>query len=282
MLGSHPVLVDFRESVLDEADLVSHGGASQVSRQVESNPALRRLVGRLSAPRSRVSPTSQVLAMLRRRAGPSRVLIIGGGTAGDEVRELYEADDLETVAFDIYRSSLTQFVADGHSIPIVSGTLDAVLILAVLEHVVDPYRVVAEIFRVLRPEGIVLSVMPFMQQVHESAYDFVRLTERGHRWLFRRFDEVHSGVIAGPGVTLAWSIDHFTRALTRSRTIGRAVGLAFFWLPWLERFMSPSFALDGASCLYFIGIRSEESLDMKSLVRGYRGAQGRGRSARTE
>jgi len=56
---------------------------------------------------------------------------------------------------------------------------DAVWIQAVLEHVLDPVRVVAEIHRVLRPGGLVYSEIPFMQEVHEGAYDFTRFRLSG-------------------------------------------------------------------------------------------------------
>ncbi len=273
ILGSHPVLVDFDDSVLDREGVFGSGGTSLVSRSIEARPRLRRLVGLLGSGPRRGSVTSRVLARLRQGRKRIRVLVVGGATAGDEVRELYEAADIETVGFDVYHSPLTQFVADAHAMPLADATFDGVWIQAVLEHVVDPHRVVGEIHRVLRPGGVVLSVMPFMQQVHEGAYDFVRLTERGHRWLFRWFEEVESGVVAGPGTALSWSIDRFVRSLTRSRTLGRATGLAFGWLAWLEGLMAPGQVSDAASCLYFVGARAEQPLGVKALVRGYRGAQ---------
>ncbi len=51
----------------------------------------------------------------------------------------------------------------------------------------EPERVVSEIARVLKPAGMVYSEIPFMQQVHEGAYDFTRFTDSGQRWLFRQF-----------------------------------------------------------------------------------------------
>ena len=68
-----------------------------------------------------------------------------------------------------------------------------------LEHVLEPELVVAEIHRVLMPDGLVYAGTPFMQQVHEGPYDFMRFTESGHRWLFRRFERLASGATGGPG-----------------------------------------------------------------------------------
>ena len=37
--------------------------------------------------------------------------------------------------------------------------------------------------------GIVYAETPFMQQVHEGAYDFTRYTVLGHRYLFKKFKQ---------------------------------------------------------------------------------------------
>jgi ubiquinone/menaquinone biosynthesis C-methylase UbiE len=67
-------------------------------------------------------------------------------------------------------------VADGHQLPIADGSVDGVWIQAVLEHVLDPSIVVQEIHRVLTPGGVVYAETPFMQPVHEGAYDFTRFS----------------------------------------------------------------------------------------------------------
>jgi hypothetical protein len=82
-----------------------------------------------------------------------------------------------------------------------------------LEHVLDPSAVVAEIHRVLKPDGYVYAETPFMQQVHERAYDFSRFTRSGHRWLFRQFDEIDAGPITGPATAFLWSMRYLLRAL---------------------------------------------------------------------
>lgn len=275
-VGGQPVLVDFPDSVLDAADFLATAGASPVPRSRATAPLLASIVGRAGNPVPADNVSARTLARLRRESPRPRVLVVGGGTATPGIRELYDAPDVETVGFDVYASPLTRFVADAHVIPLAGGSCDGVWIQAVLEHVVDPYRVVAEVHRVLRPGGLVLSEMPFIQQVHEGAYDFMRLSERGHRWLFRRFAEVESGIVAGPGVALSWSLDHFARALTRSRLAGRVVGLGFTWLGWMDGLLGEAQARDAASAFYFVGARSETALHVKELVAGYRGAQRRG------
>ena len=212
--------------------------------------------------------------------GPSPlVLVVGGGTVGNGVEAIYSDRRIRVVAFDIYFSPLTQFVADAHRIPLATESVDAVVIQAVLEHVLHPDQVVSEIRRVLRPDGLVYAETPFLQQVHAGAYDFVRYTSSGHRFLFRAFEEIASGPVAGPGTQLLWSVDHVVRGLLRSELAGKLARALFFWLRYLDRLIPTAFALDNASAYYFLGRRADRELTSREIVTYYRGAQRPGTQA---
>ena len=145
-----------------------------------------------------------------------RVLVVGRATAGIGFQALLEDPDVECVETDVTFSDRTQIICDAHDLPFADSTFDAVVCQAVLEHVLDPIRVVSEIHRVLVDGGLVYSEIPFMQQVHGGKYDFTRFTLLGHRRLYRCFDEVRSGAQGGPGMALAWSLWYFMRALAPS------------------------------------------------------------------
>lgn len=272
-VGGQPVLVDFEDSVLELESLMRAGGASAVERRSTRNLLLARLRRWTSGNPVSARFAADVLQRLGARTPRARVLVIGGGTIGIGAELLYETREIDLLAFDLYASPHTHAVADAHRIPLPDASVEAVWAQAVLEHVLDPARVVAEIHRVLRPQGLVYSEIPFLQQVHEGPYDFTRFTETGQRWLFRRFERLDSGPVAGPGVSLEWAIDHFVRGLTRSRTLGRALGIASSGLALLERWMGPGQCSDGASCLFFYGRRAERALSPREVVRSYRGAQ---------
>src|SRR5690606_20509079 len=93
------------------------------------------------------------------------LLMVGAGTMGIGTKQLYDDETILQIAFDVYPSLLTQFAADAHSIPLEDESVDAVCIQAVIEHVLEPERVIAEILRVLKPDGVVYAETPFMQQV---------------------------------------------------------------------------------------------------------------------
>lgn len=276
MVEHTPVFVDFERSVLEPGDVGGGPDAGPASNQGSRRWSIDRLppgVRSLWKPRNSVAAKNveQLLTMLPE---PSPlVLVVGGGTIGNGVEAIYTDRRLRVVAFDIVRSRMTQFVADAHQIPLADESVDAVVIQAVLEHVLDPDRVVDEIERVLRPNAVVYAETPFLQQVHAGAYDFVRYTSSGHRYLFRAFEEIASGPIAGPGTQLLWSVDHLVRGLLRSELAGKVARGLFFWLRYLDRLVPASFAMDNASAYYFLGRRADRELTPHEIVEYYRGAQ---------
>jgi SAM-dependent methyltransferase len=67
---------------------------------------------------------------------------------------------------------------DGHRLPFADGSADWVLLVAVLEHVEFPERVLAETMRVLKPDGRVYVAVPFLQMEHAKE-DYWRWTVQG-------------------------------------------------------------------------------------------------------
>ncbi len=270
-----PVLLDSDDSIIDVDSILASAGASPVARGYGG-----RIVGliarRLAQPRNRVAErivvrlAADLLAETKERVRPL-VLVIGGGTVGNGVGSLYADPRLDILAFDVYASDHVQFLADGHRVPLKDGTVDGVMIQAVLEHVLEPQRVVAEIHRVLRPRGLVYANTPFMQHVHEGAYDFTRFTESGHRYLFRNFVARDSGASSGLGTQLLWAIVYFARGI--HFRAGQAARVLFFWLPRLDRILDPRTTIDGACGVFFYGHASTDILGPKEMVSYYSGAQ---------
>lgn len=96
---------------------------------------------------------------------------------------------------DIDSNAEVDLFCDAHELPFVERVFHGVIITAVLEHVLYPERVVNEIHRVLVDGGAIYSEIPFMQQVHEGAYDFTRYTLSGHRLLMNQFQELSNCLV---------------------------------------------------------------------------------------
>ena len=269
-VGGQPVLVDFDRSLLDREAVLRQSGASLIQRG--SDGRARALAARLSGGRNVVAERRAREIVNASGSRPLQILVVGGGTIGSGAEPLYESTTISIIGFDIYASPVTSFVADAHAIPLRDGSVDGVWIQAVLEHVLGPAAVVAEIYRVLKPGGWVYAETPFMQHVHEGPYDFTRFTHSGHRWLFREFEEIDSGAALGAGTQLLWAIEHFVRALFRSRAAGKAARLATFWLRWFDRLAGSPETLDAASSLYLYGRKTAGALEPSSMPAYYRGA----------
>jgi SAM-dependent methyltransferase len=212
--------------------------------------------------------------LLQARHAQPRVLVIGSGTRGSGTEALWDNAAINKTGIDIYPSASTDYVADAHYLPFVDGAFDGVWIQAVLEHVVDPVLVVQQIHRVLAKGGIVYAETPFMQQVHEGAYDFQRFSVLGHRYLFRWFDAVDMGGTRGAGVVLAWSVRYLVWALTRSKTAAAIAAKPFAMLAGLlDRWSDPRAMWDSSSAVYFLGSRAEQPMRQSELPKGYRGLQ---------
>ncbi len=268
------MLVDFERSILERGAVEAVPGA-----RLAPGARRRRLISRAPArvrawwmPRNTVAARN-VETLMSRLTGPSPlVLVIGGAEIGNGTDALYSGAPA-VIGFDIYGTALTHFIADAHQIPFRSGAVDAVVVQAVLEHVLDPERVVREIHRVLKPGGLVYAETPFLQQVHAGPYDFTRYTASGHRWLFRAFEEITAGPVAGPGTQMLWSVDHLTRGLLRSGLAGRLARAVFLWLRRLDRLVPAPYASDGASACFFLGVRAERELTPREIRQYYPGAQ---------
>ncbi|XIA66473.1 class I SAM-dependent methyltransferase [Bradyrhizobium sp. TZ2] len=254
------MLIDFAASVFDRGMYAAKSG-SVLQRDVSRRSIGSRL-HRFTFGGNPVAASNSMkfIELLKRESRRPVVLVVGGGTIGSGADELYRDGSIEVVGTDVYASPHTVLVADAHRLPFEDGVFDGVWVQAVLEHVLEPATVVAELHRVLRVEGLVYAETPFMQQVHERAYDFSRFTQSGHRWLFKKFSEISAGPVGGAGVALVWSIRYFSRALGAGDKLSRLIVLPFFWIRFLDAFSRGRAAADAASGFFFLGRKAEHAI----------------------
>lgn len=258
-----PVLINFADSIFSADEYRDEAPNSKL----QTGTAIGRLIARITYGTGKVAQQNIMTFHRLLTAKPGRrLLVIGGGSIGAGAEILYDDPEIDLTGTDIFATRNTSLVCDGHNLPFRDASFDGVLIQAVIEHVLDPHRVVGEIHRVLRDDGLVLAETPFIQQVHMGAYDFTRFTFSGHRWLFRRFDEVEAGPTIGPGVALIWSIAQMARAVGLGSRGSALVTLPWFWLRFLDRFMPRGEALDGASGVYFLGRKSTSALSPHDML----------------
>jgi SAM-dependent methyltransferase len=95
--------------------------------------------------------------------------------------------------------------ADAKSLPIDSSTVDVVLCNQVIEHDPEPDKIILEISRVLKNNGILILSAPQMARLHGEPKDYYRFTKWGLKYLLEKNGfiidriESHGGIFRALG-----------------------------------------------------------------------------------
>jgi SAM-dependent methyltransferase len=171
----------------------------------------------------------------------SRVLDLAGNKIQKRGQFDIEQYDLQVLYSNLSTAKHPDVQADASYISFADNSFDAVVCSELLEHVPDPYPVLREMYRVLRPGGTLLICVPFLYQIHGDPYDFGRYTD--YYWLVNLekigCKDIHiqkQGLFGSVlvGFLLAWLYDrHQKRPLRFYRTVqsfvARAKRLAIRW-----------------------------------------------------
>jgi len=115
------------------------------------------------------------------------------------------------VNFEIVSYESTDVRGVGEVLPFRDGAFDAVISIAVLEHVKDPFMCAKEIARVLRPGGRLVCCVPFLQPLHGYPHHYYNMTSQGLRNLFDAYLEIDR--IAVPESILPiWSLSWIVKS----------------------------------------------------------------------
>ncbi|WP_315786845.1 methyltransferase domain-containing protein [Fischerella sp. JS2] len=277
IINGTPILINETSSVFSINDFVNHNH-SHLNPKSKLERLLINLIPGINLNITTKTNYQKFIELLLEQNQNPQVLVIGGSVVGKGMEPLLSVPEIELIETDVAFGSRISVICDAHNLPFEADSFDGVVVQAVLEHVVDPNRCVEEIYRVLKPHGLVYSETPFMQQVHLGKYDFTRFTHLGHRRLFRKFVEIDSGAVCGPGMALAWSYQYFLLSFV-SRPLTRALVKAFaritlFWLKYFDYYLiNQPGTFDSASGYYFLGMKSEQILSDKELITLYKGTQ---------
>lgn len=128
------------------------------------------------------------------------VLDLGGGTTA-EYHNLIKGN-FTTTSLNIDVDAKPDIVADLEKpLSIPDNEYDGAILMNVIEHVFNYHQLLSETFRVLKKDGSVLIVVPFMFPIHPSPNDYHRFTDQALKKLLENigFSSIKVTPIA-PGI----------------------------------------------------------------------------------
>ena len=137
------------------------------------------------------------------------VIDVGGGqfvkTATERRLPFTEWTVVEPLAGllpDIDRPEVHLVVADGQHLPMADATYDTALSIQVLEHVFEPIRMLDELYRVVRPGGVVVVMVPQTANIHLAPHHYQNFTRY---WLEVAAERLGAEVVEQHVLGGAWS-----------------------------------------------------------------------------
>lgn len=112
------------------------------------------------------------------------VIDFGAGTARH--RPMISTFGKTYTALDLQAGPGIDIVGDVLAAPIPDASYDTLVSIHVIEHVREPWTMIDEVARILRPGGTAIVMAPFMYPFHADPHDYFRFSELGLRSLFER------------------------------------------------------------------------------------------------
>jgi SAM-dependent methyltransferase len=151
----------------------------------------------------------------------------------------------KVVCVDILDVPGVDLVADAQDLHMVDNdSVDFVATVSTLEHVRHPDKAVAEIYRILKPGGLMYVSIPFVFAFHGDPDDFYRFSHHGIRILCENFEIIDSGFNRGPASTMCDLLVRFSAILfsfnsVRLYDLNRTLfSWLLFWLKYLDFYIA--------------------------------------------
>jgi len=181
--------------------------------------------------------------------GRFRILDIGCGHGAWEAGLRVYAS--EYVGVDIRAGSNVSIVANAESLPVADGSFDAVICIMTLEHVRDYRKAIAEMYRVLKPNGLMVLATHGTWTIHGEPNDFWRWTPHGLKEMLSTFTSCRVEQVGGSLANLIMLCNLYLRRCQESQN----------FLRWT---LAPIIALNNA-----IGLLFSRSASLATLAAVY-------------
>lgn len=277
VINGIPCLINEKNSVFSFDDFINQ--KDLFFKTYANHPVkriIRRMIPRIDKNYKTKTNHKRIAKSILEHIQNPRILVLGGSRLSEGMESIVSIPGMTFIETDVSFGPRTILICDAHDIPFENESFDWVIVQAVLEHVADPVRCVDEIYRVLKPEGLIYAETPFMQQVHGREFDFTRYTFLGHRRILRQFNEIESGIVCGPGMALAWAYKYFLLSFFKSKALRKLANaftdLTSFYLKYFDRYLiNNDSAYDAASGFFFLGKKTGFVISDKEIIKKYKG-----------
>lgn len=119
--------------------------------------------------------------------GGRGLYFVDGKPRGGSYLRFLKFKEAKILRLDIDEKTKPDFKIDleREKLPFEDNSINAVLAFNLLEHIFNYQFLIKEIFRVLKPEGVLLGSVPFLLRIHPDPKDFFRYTREALEKIFK-------------------------------------------------------------------------------------------------
>lgn len=127
-------------------------------------------------------------------------------------------------------------------LPIGSNCIDNIVCFEVLEHLPEPYLLISESFRILKPNGKIILSTPFQWREHEQPWDYYRYTRYGLEYLLTKAGFRNICITAKSGFWVMWALKlnyHLTLLIRGPKLMRKIIRLCLLPIWWSGQTFAP-------------------------------------------
>ncbi len=212
----------------------------------------RRFVSAIYATHNDSSQIRDALTRILSRLKPGDV----GLNVGAGFTKLHPA----ILNLDIVTGTAIDCQAQAEHLPFADSVFDLILTQETLEHVRDPFLSVKEMYRVLKPNGVLYCQLPFVIGYHPGPTDFWRFSPEGIRALVEQagFECEEVSIAVGPATGFYRIVVEFWAVLASALfgplyyPVKGLAAVGFYPLKWLDGPMLRSAQVNRIAGGYFV------------------------------
>jgi len=135
-------------------------------------------------------PYSEEILTVLNQIGENGIVLDFG--AGNTQKEYLQPN---ICYLDVQQYQYTDIVCSTLKLPFADNCFDGIISHAVFEHLPNPFITAKELYRILKPGGLIFIDTAFLQPLHADPSHYFNMTIHGLRQILSDFEEIKSGIL---------------------------------------------------------------------------------------